>query len=179
MRSRFKVLSEGAIYFITSTIVEWIPVFTANAYFQILIQALKFSQEKKSLEIFGYVVMENHFHALVRGPQLSGIMQSMKSFTSKQLIEQLQQDNKEWLLNQLYYYRKKYKIDSTYQLWQEGFHPQLIGDENMLLQKLAYMHHNPVRRGYVACPEHWQYSSARNYYLDDESILGVERIGPV
>ena len=91
--------------------------------------------------------MENHFHALVRGPQSSGIMQSMKSFTAKQVIEQLQQDNKEWLLNQLYYYRKKYKIDSTYQLWQEGFHPQLIGDENILLQKVLYMHYNPVRRG--------------------------------
>jgi len=33
----------------------------------------------------------------------------------------------------------------------------------MMLQKLEYIHNNPVARGYVDDPVHWRYSSARNY----------------
>jgi putative transposase len=39
---------------------------------------------------------------------------------------------------------------------------QIRGDQ-MMLQKLEYIHHNPVKRGYVDDPLHWRYSSARNY----------------
>ena len=39
----------------------------------------------------------------------------------------------------------------------------MIADDGMLLQKLEYMHYNPVKRGYVDDPTYWRYSSARNY----------------
>ncbi|MCX7545001.1 hypothetical protein [Marinicella gelatinilytica] len=42
-------------------------------------------------------------------------------------------------------------------------HPQLIETETVLKQKIAYIHQNPVKRGYVDKAEHWSYSSARNY----------------
>ena len=57
----------------------------------------------------------------------------------------------------------RHKIGQRYQLWQEGSHPQLIGSEAMLRQKLEYIHNNPVVRGYVDDPAHWRYSSYRNY----------------
>ena len=44
----------------------------------------------------------------------------------------------------------------------------------MLRQKLDYIHCNPVKRGYVAAPEHWLYSSARNYMLGDHSIIELD-----
>jgi putative transposase len=50
-----------------------------------------------------------------------------------------------------------------YHLWQVGDHPQQIQSDEMMLQKLEYIHNNPVRRGYVDEPTHWRYSSARNY----------------
>ena len=40
----------------------------------------------------------------------------------------------------------------------------------MLLEKLEYIHDNPVKRGYVDKPEHWRYSSARNYLGGDALI---------
>jgi len=49
------------------------------------------------------------------------------------------------------------------QFWQEGHHPKRILDDKMMWQKIEYVHHNPVRRGYVDEPEHWRYSSARVY----------------
>jgi putative transposase len=48
-------------------------------------------------------------------------------------------------------------------LWQEGSHPKVIETEEVLRQKLEYIHQNPVKRGYVSDPTHWRYSSARNY----------------
>jgi hypothetical protein len=41
-------------------------------------------------------------------------------------------------------------------------------------QKLDYIHHNPVKRGYVDLPEHWRYSSARNY-LGQPGLIEVTR----
>jgi hypothetical protein len=60
-------------------------------------------------------------------------------------------------------YRARHKSDREHQFWQEGSHPQMIQSDEMMWQKLEYIHNNPVRRGYVVDPLHWRYSSARNY----------------
>ena len=54
----------------------------------------------------------------------------------------------------------------------KGSHPKLILNEEMMRQKLDYMHLNPVERGYVDDPIHWRYSSARNY-AGIEGLLDV------
>ena len=59
--------------------------------------------------------------------------------------------------------KEKHKSDRTYQVWQEGSHPEMVGNEEMFLQKLEYIHNNPVRRGYVDDSVHWRYSSAGDY----------------
>lgn len=55
------------------------------------------------------------------------------------------------------------RTDRQYKFWQEGVGPKRILNREMLLQKIENMQHNPVKRGYVDLPEHWRYSSARNY----------------
>jgi putative transposase len=162
MRSRYKITDQDGIYFITSTIVEWLPVFTSQPYFDILIQSFTYCRQHKGLKLYGYVILDNHFHAIVAGASLSRTIADMKKFTARQIIVQLQSERKGWLLNQLAYYKKRYKIKSDHQVWQEGYHPELMMSEEMLRQKLAYIHNNPIKRGLVTAPEHWVYSSARN-----------------
>ncbi|MBM4067104.1 MAG: transposase, partial [Planctomycetes bacterium] len=70
----------------------------------------------------------------------------------------------------------KYETESDYQVWQEGIHPQLILNEEMLMQKIEYIHYNPVRHGLVDAPEHWRYSSSRNYLLNDHSVIPVDEL---
>jgi len=65
-----------------------------------------------------------------------------------------------------------FAVTRTYQLWQEGSHPELVQGETMMRQKIEYIHNNPVQRGYVDLPIHWRYSSARNY-------AGMEGLLPV
>ncbi len=71
--------------------------------------------------------------------------------------------------------KKKYKKDSEYQVWQEGFHPQIITSEEVLKQKVEYIHNNPVRNGVVEEAEHWIYSSAKNY-LCKEGCIEIDLI---
>ena len=67
------------------------------------------------------------------------------------------------IVNHYTFYKKAHKNERAYQFWQEGVHPELIQNDAMMRQKIEYIHQNPVERGYVDRPEHWRYSSARNY----------------
>ncbi len=174
MRTRYKITNADGVYFITSTIIEWLPVFTSQKYFEIIIQSLKFCREQKGLKLYAYVILDNHFHLIVSGPELSGTLTSLKKFTARQVLIQLQQDRKAWLLNQLAYFKKKHKTESAHQVWQEGVHPQLMMNEEMLVQKIEYIHCNPVKRGLVDLPAHWRYSSARNFEHNDHAIIALD-----
>jgi hypothetical protein len=86
-----------------------------------------------------------------------------KSFTARRIIDELERAGYRTLLEELRYFKLRHKIDQTYQLWQEGNHAQQVQNDEVLIQKLEYVHYNPLRRGYVDDPLHWRYSSARNY----------------
>jgi len=51
----------------------------------------------------------------------------------------------------------------VYQVWQEGSHPEETQGEEMMWEKIEYIHNNAVARGYVDDPLDWRHSSARNY----------------
>ena len=176
MRSRYTIVESEGIYFLTSTIVEWIPVFVGKAPCQILIDALDFCRKNKGLRIYAYVIMENHFHLVAEAPDLSAVLQSFKRHTARSLVAWAESTDRTWLLNQFAYFKKGFK-ESRHQVWQEGSHPQLIQGDAMLRQKIEYIHENPVRRGYVEVAEHWRLSSARDYLLDGRGVLEIDRVG--
>ena len=76
------------------------------------------------------------------------------------------------ILEQLAFYKKAHKNDRAYQFWQEGVHPELIQNDEMMRQKIDYIHLNSVKRGYIDKAEHWRYSSARDY-LGQQGLLEV------
>lgn len=86
---------------------------------------------------------------ICQAPDLSKVMQSLKRHTSKSILDQLKHEQKNEILNRLEFYKKKHKRDSRHQLWQEGFHPQLMSSDDMFRQKVEYIHENPVRKGIV------------------------------
>jgi putative transposase len=174
MRNRYRVTDENAAHFITSTIVEWLPIFTTAACCDILVRSLDYCRARKGLKIYGWVMMDNHFHAIVSAPTLSRSIADLKKFTAHAILEQLRTEGREWLLNQLKYFCAAHKFASAHQVWQEGVHPQLITSDQMMLQKLEYLHNNPVKRGLVASPEHWRYSSAHEWLPGAIPVLRVD-----
>jgi REP element-mobilizing transposase RayT len=163
MRTRYRITDENYPFFITSTTVAWLPIFTRKPYLEVLINSLNFGRWHKGLQIFAYVIMDNHIHLVVAGEKLSDTIKEFKSYTAREIVRLAEEEDKSWLLNQLQFHKHDHKTDSRHQVWQEGFHPQQLYSEKVLRQKVEYLHHNPVRAGLVARAEDWFHSSARNY----------------
>ena len=113
-------------------------------------------------------------HLVLSSDDLALSMKKFKSFTAKSILKLLQQRNAKTILEQLAFYKKAHKSETTYQLWQEGIQPKLIQNSAMMQEKIDYIHQNPVKRGYVDEAEHWRYSSARDY-AGSKGLIEVEK----
>ncbi len=162
-RSRYHFAEPDLPHFLTCTVVEWLPVFTRPEAAQILFDTWAYQQAHDGLRLYGFVVLENHLHAVAQAPELPDCWARFKSYTARQIIDLLEARHAEPLLERMQFALKARRADRSHQFWQEGSHPQCIQGEEMLRQKLDYIHQNPVKRGFVDEPEHWRWSSARCY----------------
>lgn len=166
--SSYKIYDNINLYFITSTIVEWYPVFTKRFYFDIIIESLSYCRSEKYLQIHAYVIMLNHIHLVVSlekgvSKELSNIMRDFKQYTSRSITTGLEDENNYKALNVFKAAAIKASRGNNYKVWKDGFYPKAIYDERFGNQKIEYIHNNPVTKGYVLKPEHWYYSSAGYY----------------
>ena len=175
MHTKYKIVEPESPHFITCTIVGWLPVFTRANYLEIITASLTFSRQQKGLRLHAYVILDNHLHLVVSSDGLSQLIRDFKRHTAKEILAVARQENKLWLLKQFEFFKSMHKDNSQHQVWQEGFHPQAIATEDMLRQKLDYIHYNPVKLGLVDRPEDWRYSSARNY-LGQNGVLEIDLI---
>lgn len=172
-RSRYKITDTTAPHFLTLTVLHWLPIFTRPETVSILLNSFRFLQHE-NLKIYAWVILENHLHLIAQSDDLAKHIQRFKSYTAKQILQLLVERNIKTLLDQLNFYKKAHKAETQYQFWQEGTHPELIQNDEIMRQKISYIHENPVKRGYVDLPEHWRYSSARDY-LGMEGLLSVSK----
>jgi REP element-mobilizing transposase RayT len=173
-RSRYKIYEPTHPHFITCTILHWIPIFTNQESVNIVLDSLKFLQKSDNLKIYSYVILENHLHMIISSDDISKTLKKFKSFTAREIVKLLQEKNIKTILDQLAFYKKAHKKDTQYQVWQEGNQPKLIKDDKMMIERIKYIHNNPVKRGYVDEPIHWRYSSARDYE-EMEGLIQIER----
>ncbi len=161
-RDRYKILDPAAPYFVTCTALQWLPLFAQPAHARILLDSLQYLQSEAGLTLYGYVILENHCHLLGRSPNMGKTLASFKSYTAREIVDRLAERHSP-ALELLAFHKARHKTDREHQVWQEGSHPEQVEGEAMMLQKLTYIHNNPVARGNVDDPLHWRYSSARNY----------------
>lgn len=154
------------LFFLTCTVINWIDIFTKEEYFQILLDSLKFYLQKYNGKLFGYVFMTNHIHLIIQCDDLIKFINSFKTFTSKEIKQQLISDNRKHIGD---------LINKGSGVWVRSNSPKIIETEAFFQQKLEYIHENPVRKGFVSEPNEWKYSSARNCYNDDDTLIYVVR----
>lgn len=180
----YKIHDPYGTYFVTFTIVGWTDIFTRRECKDIVIDSLKYCQTNKGLIVNAYVIMSSHIHLVLRADKgsdgLSTILRDMKKHIAKQIIAWFQdspkESRKEWLLNVLAYHAKHTKNKSKFQVWQRGNRPKQLMHPKFTRQKLNYIHYNPVQTGIVDEPEHYRYSSARNYMDRTDGQLDMEII---
>lgn len=169
MSEKYRVRNPEGYYFITCTIVDWVDLFTRPEYKDIIIKSLRYCVSNKGLIVHAYVIMTNHIHLILSsqvGVWLPDIIRDFKTYTSKELLKEikhLNESRREWMLNKFAFEAKRRKRGKDYKLWQDGFHPvELLSDE-VVRQKLEYIHHNPVSDRIVDDTTDYIYSSARQY----------------
>lgn len=179
MSTAYKITDQGACYYLTFQIVDWVDLFTRQIYRDIVIECLKHCQQKKGLEIYAYVIMSNHIHILCRSTcdNLSGTIRDFKSFSSKQFLKILhtnKESRRAWM-SMVFRYNAENKLAQNYQIWTHENHAEIIYSQKFLEQKITYIHNNPVKASIVSLPENYLYSSARNYH-DMEGLLDIVKV---
>ncbi len=174
-------ISEGYNYFLTLTVVDWVDIFTRPIYKLVIVEALKYCQKEKGLIIYSWCLMSNHLHMIAGaadGANLSDILRDFKKFTSKEIVKTIKDTNESrqgWLLNRFEYAGKYNSKIKYYKFWQDANEAKEIHTNAFLEQKLDYIHNNPIVAEIVDEPEHYLYSSARNY-CDVQGLINVELI---
>ena len=146
-----------------------------------VIDSLNYCVANKGLIIYGYVIMSNHAHLIIAANEdslgLSSIIGDFKKFTSKKIIAWLLESNKEsrrdWMLDIFRQHALQTYRNESYQIWTHDNHPEVLYSRSFILQKLAYIHNNPVKAGIVRSPSEYIYSSAGNYNGLKDLILDI------
>ena len=144
--------TEKNLFFITPTIKNWYYIFDRHNRWQIIADSIKFCQAHKGLEVYAYVFMLNHLHLIIKSPNAADFLRDFKRFTSKKLLENIKSTEPKVL--------ELFEVEGGYQFWKDDNQPRIIESEKFALQKLDYIHRNPVEKGYVVRPEYWKWSSA-------------------
>jgi REP element-mobilizing transposase RayT len=147
-----KKLTSG-IYYLTFTVKNWYYIFDRHNRFQILADSLKHCQKNKGVTIYAYVFMINHLHVIASGNDMIGFVRDFKKYTSKEIQNNIIA-TEPGVLNLFDLGKGKYEF------WSRTNMPKMIENEGYLIQKMNYIHENPVRRQYVKKPEDWLWSSA-------------------
>lgn len=168
MSEKYKFSDPEGIYFATATIVFWIDLFTRPAYKHIIVNAIKHCQKEKGLIVHAWCLMPSHLHFIISSRQvpLSDILRDFKKHTNKEIIKTINEINesrREWLSRGFEKAGKHLKRVKNYKVWQDGNQPKQLLTNAFLEQKLDYIHQNPVEAEIVDEPEHYLYSSARDY----------------
>jgi len=116
-------------------------------------------------------------------------MQSIKSHSARQIIDYLHRTGSRGPLTSANNrssgqgtrttpeeYPHKRMSNQKYQIWQPSFYDFNIYSEKKLKQKLDYIHNNPVRARLVKNASNYKYSSYRNYYMDDDKLIKIDKI---
>lgn len=125
--------------------------------------------------------MSNHLHliASAKNENLSDILRDFKKYTSKQIIGTIvnnkHESRRDWMLKIFKEEGSKNLRNKTYQFWRQDNQPQELYSPKFVFQKINYMHHNPVIAGIVERPEHYLFSSARDYHATKKcGLLDLE-----
>ena len=171
---------DSRAYLCTCAFQLWLPVFNCGPqYFQIILDSLVFCRKSKGLILHAYVLMVDHLHLIARHEDVSDFMRDFKTWNSRKITEQLKQEGRTDFLKLFQLIAPQGSRPQEFRVWQDGFHPKSIVSDAMMLQKLRYIHNNPVRKGFVKAPEDWRYSSAGSYLTGGQGVLKIDHVGPL
>jgi putative transposase len=157
-RGLHRTYGASHLHFITSSCYQRLPGLGTASSRDHFLSILEQTRERYRFVVVGYVVMPEHIHLLITEPEVgtpSTVMQVLKQRTARLLLP-----------------KKRGDAQRT-PFWQERFYDFNVFTTNKRVEKLRYIHRNPVKRGLVSSPEKWRWSSYRFYLLGEPGPVRV------
>jgi len=150
----------GYSHFITTSCYQRLPLLGSPRNRDLFLGVLEQVRRRYRFVVAGYVVMPEHVHLLISEPERgnpSRVMQVIKQGFARRLLGRLRRAE---LGRQLCWWSGPVERG---RIWQPRFYDFVVFSENKRVEKLRYMHRNPVKRGLVLEPEQWAWSSCRHH----------------
>ena len=165
------------LYFVTSTIIGWKRVFLNPEYARIVLESLSWLRSRRRWKLYGFVIMPNHLHYLVQPMgkwTTSAVVHSFHSYSAHHLIRVLRQRGESKLLQ--FFFKSAQKLDDRHlRIWDDALDENIYSPE-IAVQKLEYIHNNPLQEHWLLVADRiaYSYSSARYYDADVPAIIEID-----
>ena len=173
MAHRFLISQDCPALYITIVTRNRLPVFRKPAFRDLVCNAIDEARKSGGFLLFAYVIMLDHLHLLTSRPSTnSEVLRFLKGITARRIIDQLKVN--EYLTSLAKLQHQTHDRNHRYSLWQTEKNVLPIFSEGMFMQKVNYIHQNPVRAGLTECITDYRWSSARIWQgkpLDNEPLL--------
>ena len=173
MPNRFLISRDSQVLYINVVTKDRLPVFRTDAMRELVCTAIDEARRSAGFLLFGYVIMFDHMHLLTSCPSTpSDVLRVLKGITARRVIDNLKQNNHLRSLAKLQHQERNRNY--KYSLWQTEKNVLPIFSERMFMEKLNYIHQNPVRAGLVKQATDYRWSSARIWQscpLENEPLL--------
>ncbi|MGH9544596.1 MAG: REP-associated tyrosine transposase [Terriglobales bacterium] len=156
------------LHFITCSSYRRRPLLGTAGRRDLLLKLLDEVRRRHRFVVLGYVIMPEHFHLLISEPQVttpSVVMQVLKQRFAHQLLNRQRRARPAGQLS--------WWPQAAGEIWQRRFYDFNVWTERKRIEKLRYMHRNPVKRGLVSQPEQWAWSSFRFYALGEAGRVRI------
>jgi len=160
----------GDLHFITCSCYRRQPLLGTPRRRDLLLTVLEQVRKRYQFVVAGYVVMPEHIHLLIGEPQKknpSTVMQALKLGFARRVLAQARRRRNPA-------HARLFEHEPQH-IWQKRFYDFNVWSERKRIEKLRYMHRNPVQRGLVASPELWSWSSFRAYSLGEAGAVAVNQ----
>jgi putative transposase len=141
------------LHFVTFSCHKREPLLSTVQAKELFENALERARLGYRFYIAGYVIMPEHVHLLVTEPEresLGRALQAMKQAVARRLI------------------------GNGERFWLPRYYDFNVWSDEKRVEKLRYIHRNPVTRGLVERPEDWMWSSFRHYLTGEEGVVEIE-----
>ena len=173
MAHRFLISHDTPALFITVVTKDRLPVFRTDWMKEFLCLALDEARKSAGLLLFSYVIMWDHMHLFTsRNSTTSNVLRVLKGITARRVIDLLKEKGHFSSLAKLEH--QEQKRNHRHSLWQTEKNVLPIFSEGMFMEKVNYIHQNPVKAALCERAEDYRWSSARSWRgtaLENEPLL--------
>lgn len=173
MAHRFLISQDSPVLYITIVTKNRLPVFQTDRMREVLCRAIDEARKSAGFLLFTYVIMLDHMHLLASRPSTtSDLLRVIKGLSARRIIDYLKVNSYQSSLAKLQHQERDRKY--RYSLWQTEKNVLPVFSEGMFVEKMNYIHCNPVRAGLVEKAADYRWSSARIWQrrpLDNEPLL--------